>query len=351
MAVHRAARICSAGHGGQILLSTSTCAVLEDDELDGASLKDLGEHQLKDFERMERIYELVVDGLPYESAPLRTVDSQPTKATPFAGQESELAAAARAAVPPGHRSQLIDAVLDGLRRQPTWQPRFALVRHAAWRTLLRPVNVLVQAIVVVAAIVIDPWLLILGPLAYAALVWAGVRRLRASRLEELGWRIRMAARIAPDARLREEISALASALIRAGQTGTQVDGFLKTADRKRLAHKLAEHRGVLVVSQDDLDIADTLARQISAIDKLVEQRRTWDRETTGAALGLTALPERLYEARLDTALVDELTKDVREIRNRVDAARTQLDEATDAARRYDLREAGRGWSYRRRLSD
>jgi class 3 adenylate cyclase len=53
MAVHRAARICSAGHGGQILLSTSTCAVLEDDELDGASLKDLCEHQLKDFERMD----------------------------------------------------------------------------------------------------------------------------------------------------------------------------------------------------------------------------------------------------------------------------------------------------------
>jgi hypothetical protein len=217
--------------------------------------------------------------------------------------------------------------------------------------LLRPVNLLVQAIVVVSAIVIDPGLLILAPLTYAALVWVAMRRLRASRLEELGWRIRMAARIAPDTRLREKISALASALIRAGQTGTQVDGYLKTVDRKRLAHKLAEQRGIPVVSPEGLDVADTLARQISAIDGLVEQRRKWDSETTEAAVGLIELPERLYEARLDPALVDDLRNEVREIRNRVDAARTELDEATDAARRYEVREISRGWSNWRRVSD
>jgi class 3 adenylate cyclase/catechol 2,3-dioxygenase-like lactoylglutathione lyase family enzyme len=71
VAVHRAARICAAGHGGQILLSQSTAAVLEDDRLDGVDMRDLGPHELKDFDRPERISQLVVAGLPADFPPLR----------------------------------------------------------------------------------------------------------------------------------------------------------------------------------------------------------------------------------------------------------------------------------------
>jgi DNA-binding NarL/FixJ family response regulator/class 3 adenylate cyclase len=56
LAVHRAARICAAGQGGQILVSQATHSMLEDEEL---AFLDLGEQQLKDFERPVRIYELV----------------------------------------------------------------------------------------------------------------------------------------------------------------------------------------------------------------------------------------------------------------------------------------------------
>jgi DNA-binding NarL/FixJ family response regulator/class 3 adenylate cyclase len=56
LAIHRAARICSSGRGGQILLSHATAALLEDEEV---ALVDLGERELKDFERPVRIYELV----------------------------------------------------------------------------------------------------------------------------------------------------------------------------------------------------------------------------------------------------------------------------------------------------
>ena len=56
LAVNRAARICAAGHGGQILLSQATYALLEDEEL---TFEDIGEQQLKDFERPVRIYQLV----------------------------------------------------------------------------------------------------------------------------------------------------------------------------------------------------------------------------------------------------------------------------------------------------
>jgi YVTN family beta-propeller protein len=75
-AVHRAARISAAGHGGQILLSSSTRELVEHDLPADQLVRDLGERRLKDLPRPERIYQLVVDGLPSEFAPLRTLDEQ-----------------------------------------------------------------------------------------------------------------------------------------------------------------------------------------------------------------------------------------------------------------------------------
>ena len=93
LGVHRAARIMAAGHGGQILLSQATSSVLEDDELPGIRLRDLGEHRLKDLDRPEHIYQLDIEGLPVEFPPLRT-----EAPTAYAGDEAELEKAARAVV-------------------------------------------------------------------------------------------------------------------------------------------------------------------------------------------------------------------------------------------------------------
>jgi DNA-binding SARP family transcriptional activator len=76
LVVHRAARIMAAGHGGQVLLSQATASVLSDEELEGMTVRDLGEHRLKDLERPERIHQLVVSGLPHEFPPLRTSRSE-----------------------------------------------------------------------------------------------------------------------------------------------------------------------------------------------------------------------------------------------------------------------------------
>jgi YVTN family beta-propeller protein len=65
LAVHRAARICAAGHGGQVLVSQATQTLLEDEEEDlEISLRDLGEHRLKDFDRPVRLYQAGAEGLP-----------------------------------------------------------------------------------------------------------------------------------------------------------------------------------------------------------------------------------------------------------------------------------------------
>jgi class 3 adenylate cyclase len=71
MDVVRAARICSAGHGGQILLSETTRALVGNNVPDGVSIRDLGQAQLKDIQH-ERIYELALDDRPAEFPPLQT---------------------------------------------------------------------------------------------------------------------------------------------------------------------------------------------------------------------------------------------------------------------------------------
>ncbi len=69
--VHRAARIGAAAHGGQVLLSSATRELVEDDLQAGVSLRDLGLHRLKDVDRPERITQVAAEGLPGAFPPLR----------------------------------------------------------------------------------------------------------------------------------------------------------------------------------------------------------------------------------------------------------------------------------------
>ena len=97
--VHRAARICAAAWGGQILLSQSTRALVQHALPTGAGLRDLGEHRLKDLQRPEHIYQLAAEGLPAEFPPPRTLDlmpnNLPVQLTSFVGRAREVAEAQR----------------------------------------------------------------------------------------------------------------------------------------------------------------------------------------------------------------------------------------------------------------
>jgi YVTN family beta-propeller protein len=94
MGVHRGARICAAGHGGQVLLSNTTRELVEDDLPDDIRVRDLGEHELKDLKRPERLFQLEIDALPSSFPPLRTA-----QASAFEGREGELARAAEEIAP------------------------------------------------------------------------------------------------------------------------------------------------------------------------------------------------------------------------------------------------------------
>ena len=81
--VHRAARIAAAGHGGQVLVSAATRALVD------GGLRDLGDHRLKDLSAPERLYQLGESEFP----PLRSLyrTNLPVPGTPFVGRERELA--------------------------------------------------------------------------------------------------------------------------------------------------------------------------------------------------------------------------------------------------------------------
>jgi predicted ATPase/class 3 adenylate cyclase len=93
-AVNRAARLMAAAHGGQVLLSESAASLVMDLLPEGAELRDLGDHRLKDLERPERIFQLIHPGLMADFPPLATLSSRPnnlpTQPTELIGREVEL---------------------------------------------------------------------------------------------------------------------------------------------------------------------------------------------------------------------------------------------------------------------
>jgi predicted ATPase len=94
MDVHRAARIAQVGHGGQVLLSESVVALARDQLPEGVGLRDLGEHRLKDLSRPERIYQLLIPGIPADFPAITSLDSRlnnlPVLLTSFVGREAEI---------------------------------------------------------------------------------------------------------------------------------------------------------------------------------------------------------------------------------------------------------------------
>ena len=104
--VNTAARIAAVGHGGQVLLSAHTAElVTEELQGDDVTLRDLGEHRLKDLDQAQRLFQVVIPELPSDFPPPRTMESKPNNLpvplTPFVG-----------------RAQLVTQVRD-LIMQPT----------------------------------------------------------------------------------------------------------------------------------------------------------------------------------------------------------------------------------------
>ena len=95
--VNRAARLLDVGHGGQVLVTAATYALLADRLPAGIGLRDLGEQRLRDLGRAERVFQVTGSGLAERFGVLRSLDDPalrhnlPSQATNFVGRVAELA--------------------------------------------------------------------------------------------------------------------------------------------------------------------------------------------------------------------------------------------------------------------
>jgi len=133
--VVRAARICSAGHGGQILLSETTRALLGNELPDGVAIVDLGQQDLKDVQH-ERIYQLAVDG-DQSFPPLKT--HAPKSASDELGDRIER-----------HVLEMVDASLNTGKAKGQAKGQVNMLRFT--------VIGLIELILVVLTLVIIVWL-------------------------------------------------------------------------------------------------------------------------------------------------------------------------------------------------
>jgi predicted ATPase/class 3 adenylate cyclase len=94
-ALNRSARILAIGHGGQILVSAMTAALIGERLAGDVDLIDLGSHRLRDLDRAEQVFQVAVADLPRDFPPLRSLSTGrtnlPVQLTSFIGRERELA--------------------------------------------------------------------------------------------------------------------------------------------------------------------------------------------------------------------------------------------------------------------
>lgn len=95
--LNRAARVLSAGHGGQSLATQAVRELIRDEMPSGAALWDLGDHRLKDLGQPERLLQINFPGLPTKFPELRSLSSAgarnnlPLQMTTFIGRERQIA--------------------------------------------------------------------------------------------------------------------------------------------------------------------------------------------------------------------------------------------------------------------
>jgi class 3 adenylate cyclase len=285
LAVHRAARICAAGHGGQILISSTTRDLVQDNLPSGVVAIDLGEHRLKDLDRTEAIAQLVVEGVPPVLTPLKSFESQPAEATPFAGREEELAESAELA----------------LGRLPYEEKP----GHTLWSAA-------------------QAW-----ALDWKRIVHVPGHTLAWHRAESLGLSMQVTARIAPRRDVQAELHRIGTIFVLTARDARGAADLLehKTTLERRLAQY--RKRGVW---ETQLRAADMLAKQIGALTTLANAIHEFEKLARTLEPRLHSIRTRVFDARHDPAKLDELASEIPSIREAVEGVHGKLHAAYRSAR-------------------
>ena len=314
------------------LVSHSTATVIEDDLVPGVTLRDLGELRLKDIDRPERIHQVLGHGRPGDERLPKPLDAQPAKATPFAGQERELAVAAHAALK--RRTSVTARIRQAVQRSPFASKLAASVlAEAAWDIARTPWIVVVVGGLVLAAIVVNPWLLAAAAAVFVYHVLVTARAVRFYRSAEgVGWRVHAIGDIAPAEGLQDGLFDLSGALVRAGRIARDADLFLARNDRRGLERELRAIRATGAPAR-----ADMFGRRLRTIDVLLDRRQALDDETRRLDAQLASIREQSFDARIDGRVPDELVADVSGFAAKIAMLGASLTDAYNDARRFEPR--------------
>jgi class 3 adenylate cyclase len=243
LAVHRAARICAAAKGAQVLVSSTTRDLVEDELPASTELRDLGEFTLRDFERPARLYQLVAEGLR-ESFPLEAGTT---------GSPDEIVARHDPPQPTG----IDPAVRTG---RPVTSSRS--VSGALGAVLPRPIR----------------------------------RRLGNDPIV-LGSRIHSLSRLSPSPELAAALRALGGALIQVVRCDRDTRRTLRAADRRALGRRLDSLRADHFLTNEQARLADELAIQVEALDRLAALRPLMRAEIARVAAQVGELQEEVFSVR------------------------------------------------------
>lgn len=305
--VHRAARVGAVAHGGQVIVSGATRALAEPG--DGIGFRDLGEHRLKDIDRVERLYQVEAPGLETDFPPPRAIDAGPpgnlpTELSSFVGRAEVARAEALL-----DRTRLLTLTGPG----GTGKTRLSLQLATACRDRFPD-----GAWFVALALVIDPELI--GSAIAAALGLLATDRM-------------------PIDVVREHLASR-TALLVLDNFEQVVEGAPVVADLLRAAPALT----VIVSSRAPLRIAGEQEFPVPPL--AVPPAGTTSVDEIAASEAVRLFAERAMAVRPDFAVTSENAGDVAEIVRRLDglplaielaAARVRLLGAGGIARRLDDR--------------
>jgi class 3 adenylate cyclase len=348
LAVHRAARICAAANGRQILISQATRSVVGDSEPSGTMMRDLGEHALKDFDKPERLFQVIVDGLPADLRAIRAVDVQEPLA--FGAVQPRLIAA------------LEDTLAQGTASPADHGERLPLEARTGMSRFLRsPWEVGSVVLLVILGVALFQWLLAGAAALTALFVLQHTVSERRRVADAAGIHLYAMRSLAPDPEFAEHVRQLGAVLVKASHLVHDADVRLAVSDRRTLAQQLVAAREV-AISASGARRADELARAIELRDRLAECRRHLAHEIRLVEARSNAWRAALFEIRLGhqgrSEVLDEFISFRADLEDGISALEQELaDVSTSPAfasgrhGRRRLRFRRRRWDERRRPSD
>jgi class 3 adenylate cyclase len=153
--VVNAARICSAAHGGQLIVSESTRALARSDPPPEIRFRDLGEFTLAGLDEPQRLYQVESAGLVDSFPPLRTNQPEPPSVATIEGRADELSARIDAAVTSHVESTLERALSGGAETDESPPPAGEIMKLTivGLLSLLLFVVVLAVCVLVIRAVI------------------------------------------------------------------------------------------------------------------------------------------------------------------------------------------------------